>query len=333
MEGQYMKQSTNQKLVKYLVSLTGTTLAALKTFIDMRVPSFPLFLELDRFLELYTKTTADGKVLKPHPRQREVTERFKKAAGARGHLSKFCLAHTEIVVALFRGNLYLVDGNHRAKLWLERPHAERPSHVTLIVKQFQDDEEAAFTSLYYAYDSKAAQETGSQKVYGYMSGAGYANLIKTKFVTSGRFLSALKQLGEPYDNHEAEVLAGWEKEILAFDTDLSRDEKAYHCGVIAALLLLYRSNPHKDVSAFFEQIQLTKYTRKVAQQFDRPLTGSQKVIDDLDHTLKQVLGRNNEGIITEKKKATLSAFVNFQAARRAETQRQAPARRAKKAAA
>lgn len=330
-----MKSSDKQKLLGFLATLTGHSAANLKFIVNTEAASFPVVVTIDSFCQLYTMTAGPkrDRILKPHPRQREVEMRLQKAIAKKGHLSTFSLAHTEIVLALFKGQLYLVDGNHRSKLWTEYPEATRPSHVTLIIKQFDDCEEEAFTQLYYAYDSKASLETGRQKMYGYMSAAGYASKLKTDFVRNGRFVSAMKHLNVTFKDREAEVMADWASEIVAFDDDLSRDEKAYHCGVIAALLMLYRKEPREKVAEFFEKIQTIGLIRSTASKFRRLLSDADQIIDDLDYSLMQVEAKNNVGIIERKKQRTLDAYDRYQAAVNAEMQKLAPKRRLKKVAA
>jgi hypothetical protein len=326
-----MKSSQKQKLLTFLAKLTGNSVANLKFMVDTEAASFPYVMKIQHFREMYGMTGPKGdRVLKPHPRQRETEMRLKKAIGKKGHLSTFSLAHTEIVVALFKGQLYLVDGNHRAKLWHDFPEAWHPSHVTLIVKQFDDSEEDEFIELYYAYDSKASLETGRQKLYGYMAAAGYAEKLKTSFMRNGRFKTAMKHLNVPFDGREAEVMADWEKEIVAFDDDLSRDEKSYNCGIVAGLLLLYRKEPRELVAEFFEKIQTIGLIRATALKFRRQLSDADQIISDFDEELTKVTGRNNDGIIDNKRTLTLDTFAQFKALTKAAAVMQEPKRRLKK---
>lgn len=326
-----MKSSDKQKLLKFLATLTGNSVSNLKFIVNTEAASFPFVMTIENFCQLYSMTEPKGeRILKPHPRQREVEMRLKKAISNKGHLSQFSLAHTEIVLALFKGQLYLVDGNHRSKLWSEFPEATRPSHVTLIIKQFSEDEEEAFTQLYYAYDSKASLESGRQKMYGYMAAAGYAEQLKTNFVRNGRFISAMKHLNVVFIEREAEVMADWGREIVAFDDDLSRDEKSYHCGIIAALLTLYREEPRENVAEFFEKIQTISLVRATASKFRRLLSDADQIVSNLDYSFLDVKARNNTGIIKEMKKLTLTAYAQYQGALAAELQKKAPKRRTKK---
>lgn len=307
-----MKNQSKAKVIKMLNALPET-ISASATYLIKTDLNFPHVLTMGQFVTMYNRVDSKGvKMLMAHPRQRETEARLERAAAAGGHLSKFSSSHTEIVLGYFEGQLYIIDGNHRARLWNTSPEAERPTTVNLIVKYFDND--AEFTSVYYNYDSKAALETGRQKLYGYMSAAGYADKLQSKFVKAGKLLSAIKHLPGYLKGQEASLLAGWKREICALDKDLSRNDTFFHSGVVAGLLLSYRTEAISTVSAFVEEFQKLKVTRQNAKQFNLTLTPAQKVVDTLDVALKCTFGKNNEDTIRLKKILTQSALANYKAA-------------------
>lgn len=311
-------QSNMHKLIGFFASLAGMTGLQQQILTGSLAASFPIFMTLQQFLTLHTLESGGHRVLTPHPRQRETTERLTRAMKKGGHLSKPSLAHTEIVVAFFKDALYLVDGNHRAMLWYAFPELGCPTHVNLIVKVFEDHEEAAFLSLYYAYDSKASLETRRQKLFGW---AKYSNLFVTPFMREGRYLSAMKRLGVPFVGREVAVLADWEGPIRAFDADLARSPMTLNIGVIAALFKLYRTESREVVSDFFDALQSLDSIRYRVEGFGKKLTLSQRVIDKLDTELNKAVGKSNENIIDTKQALTQEAFLNYKSALRAEARK------------
>lgn len=311
-------QTNVQKLIGFLGHLAGLSAEFQQMLLTSLAPSFPVFMTVGQFLTLYAMEQEGQRILVPHPRQRETAQRLAQAMKQGGHLSKPSLAHTEIVVAFFRGMLYLIDGNHRAKMWAEYPAMGLPSHVNLIVKCFGDDEAVEFERLYYAYDSKASLETGRHKMFGY---AKYAKEFKTKFMQSGAYLSAMTRLNVPFIGREVETMDEWETEIRAFDEDLARSEKKFNNGIIAALFLLYRKERRADVTDFFGELQTVAYTRKKANELNRPLTPSQQVVVDFKDSLAHVVAKNNEGVINIKRDMTLRAYGNYKSAFKVESKK------------
>lgn len=283
---------------------------------------------LKNFVEGAVKTAA----LLPHPRQRDTLGRLAKAVSTKGHLSKLCAAHVEIVIAIFGGQMYLVDGNHRSLFWLDYDIADLPSHVNLILKRF--DNEADFIDVYYQYDSKDSTETGRQKLWGYMSDAGYANKLQTSFVRDGLFLSSLKHLPGFSKGNEAAFMKAWEDEFLALDAALLGNSEKFHNGIVAAILTLFRTEVHADVSAFVRQLQNNTLFLKFSDITKRPLSKAESIVNNLCKALPLATAKHNEGIIVVKLKLTLSAYQDFKSAMYAEAALAAPVKksRARKAA-
>ena len=313
-------KSNVEKLISFFGELAGMSTVLQQMLIGCQAASFPVFMTIEQFLALYNMESDGQRVLTPHPRQRETKARLAHTMKPGGHLSKPSLAHTEIVVTFFKGALYLVDGNHRAARWNDFPKLGLPTHVNLIVKVFEDHEGAEHEALYYAYDSKAALESGRQKLFGW---AEYSKQYRTKFMKSGAFLSAMSRLGEPFKGREVEVMAAWKEPILAFDDDLARSPMKLNIGVIAALFNLYRSKPRKEVSDFLAELQTIEEVRHRVTTFGHKLSLSQKVVDSLEKDLKNAVGKGNEAIIDLKQELTRNAFVNYQSAVRAERRKAA----------
>ena len=296
------------------------------------VHNFPAVITIGQYLALCERKNRWGlPTLLPHPRQRETFERLAKAAAAGGHLHRFSASHTEIVLAQFQGQLYIVDGNHRTQMWQLHPELPKPSHVNLIIKYF--DNEKDFTDIYYAYDSKASLETGRQKLYGYMSAAKYADKLQSKFMKEGKFLSALKHLPGYLKGDEARLLVDWKEQICALDKDLSRDTKVFHNGVIAGLLNAYRKKSDASlVSDFVWAIQDLKHAVRVSNVHGAQMSSSDVVVKNFVDNLGEIFGINNEDTIRLKKEATLREFENYKKAVRFDALKANPTNRLKKAA-
>ena len=313
-----MNQTIATNLTSFFTNLAETPLDA-----DVQKPvdvsnSVALQITIGQFNTLHKAVdpVTGERFLMPHPRQRDIEARLGKALRKGGHLSTFSLSHTDLVLAVFRGKLYLVDGNHRVRAWMDYPDACRPSHVTLNIKYFDDADEEGFIKLYYAYDSKASVETRRQKLYGYMADAGYVSVLKTDYVRKGQFASALAHLpGYLNDEH---TMFTWQAQFLALDEDLARASTKFDIGVVAALLIKYRTEPRAEVSDFLEQLQRLKEIRIYAKNFKQPLTDSQQVIDDYVMSCERVLAKGSENVITQKKNLTLAAYELYRASLRRE---------------
>jgi hypothetical protein len=334
-----MKLTTKSALLKFLkalppVKLSPRRAAKIKDTSHLDTCRLPIrqYLTLVAGLKNVIDGTAKTAALLPHPRQRDTLGRLAKAVSRKGHLSQLCAAHVEIVVALFGGQLYLVDGNHRSLYWLDYDISDLPSHVNLIIKRF--DNEAEFIDVYYQYDSKDSAETGRQKLYGYMSDAGYATKLQTSFVRDGLFLSSLKHLTGFSKGNEAAFMKAWEEEFLALDAVLLGNKGKFHNGIVAALLTLFRTEVHADVRAFVRHLQRIEMVRSDLTLDGIQMTATQRIVDNLCKSLQSAIGSGNENLIVVKMKLTLQSYQDFKSAMYAETALATPVKksRARKAA-
>jgi hypothetical protein len=185
----------------------------------------------------------------PHNDQRNTGLRLAKKRA--NHVKTFHIAHTELVVAQYKGKLYLTDGNHRTTAWKLIESMTLPSHVTVVVKVCQTEEE--FLSLYECIDSPKSSKSRRDNIFGYCRYHGMEEILSSPIVVEGAMVGAMKRLAGSSTASAIRAAVGlYKEEIVKFDKHQLRPSQI-PMGAVLAALQLYKKYPQKDVAVFVEE--------------------------------------------------------------------------------
>jgi hypothetical protein len=233
----------------------------------------------------------------PHNDQRNTQLRLAKKRA--NHVKTFHIAHTELVVAHYKGKLYLTDGNHRTSAWKLIESMTLPSHLTVIVKVCHTEEE--FLSLYECIDSPKSSKTRRDNFFGYCRYHGLEERVSSPIVVEGAMVSAMKRLAGSTSAAAMRAAVGlYKEEIVKFDRHQLRPSQI-PMGAVLASLKLYKLYPQTDVAVFVEefvrvwertgQIQsssmevVAKDLEELRVMFGQQLTG-ERAVDSLAQMLQ-----------------------------------------------
>ena len=189
------------------------------------------------------------KQIAPHNDQRNTELRLAKKRA--NHVKTFHIAHTELVVAYFKGKLYLTDGNHRTKAWQIIQSMTLPSHLTVIVKVCHTEQE--FLSLYECIDSPKSSKSTRDNIYGYCRYHGLDKFIKSPMVMEGAMVGAMKRLAGSGAASAIRAAVGVYREPIAKLDKHNFRQSQIPMGAVLAALKLYAEHPEKAVAAYIEE--------------------------------------------------------------------------------
>jgi hypothetical protein len=252
------------------------------------------------------------KQITPHNDQRNTELRLAKKRA--NHVKTFHIAHTELVVAQYKGKLYLTDGNHRTMAWKLIESMTLPSHVTVVVKVCQTEEE--FLSLYECIDSPKSSKSRRDNIFGYCRYHGMEELLSSPIVIEGAMVGAMKRLAGSSTASAIRAAVGlYKEEIVKFDKHQLRPSQI-PMGAVLAALQLYKKYPQKDVAVFVEefvrvwertgQIQsatmetLATHLEDLRDVFGQQLTG-ERAVDALAQALLTAFRSNRPARKTSRK--------------------------------
>jgi hypothetical protein len=232
----------------------------------------------------------------PHNDQRNTQLRLAKKRA--NHVKTFHIAHTELVVAHYKGKPYLTDGNHRTSAWKLIESMTLPSHLTVIVKVCHTEEE--FLSLYECIDSPKSSKSRRDNFFGYCRYHGLEERVSSPLVVEGAMVSAMKRLAGSNSAAAMRAAVGlYREEIVKFDKHQLRPSQI-PMGAVLASLKLYKQYPQNDVAVFVEefvrvwertgQIQsgametVAKDLEQLRDMFGQQLTG-ERAVDSLAQVL------------------------------------------------
>lgn len=190
-------------------------------------------------------------------------DELRRAMGRAKHVTHALhVAHLDVIVAYYAGEYHLIDGCHRIGHWYESLGASIPSHVTVIVKVPQTEEE--YMSLYRAYDSSKAGKTMRDFIYGYMRHLGFAPKLRSTLLKTGSFATAFKNLCKGANGRtELETMRVYRAAILSLDAHNLVPEEIPQGFVQGAILLYHTMNSSAPVKEYVNEL-ITAYTRGVS---------------------------------------------------------------------
>jgi hypothetical protein len=191
-----------------------------------------------------------AKKLKPIPVQRN--DLFRLDNGLARHLGTFELPQASLVLAYWKGKLWVLDGNTRIRHWLENMGSELPSRVTVTVLVVSSADEA--TRYYNCYDASVSRKTKRDSLLGMFRDAGLnPELLGSKLAAGGKLLGVMQHITRQHHGGSASPKRLQETviEYLEVIPDLDRlnlDETEICLGGIWALMRLYRELPREFYS-------------------------------------------------------------------------------------
>jgi hypothetical protein len=282
------KKTTAQAVIRSLQALKETDLGN-RDILDVTDRTGVTVITIGQLFTLLEKIV-------PHNDQRNTQLRLAKKRA--NHVKTFHIAHTELVVAHYKGELYLTDGNHRTSAWKLIESMTLPSHLTVIVKVCHTEEE--FLSLYECIDSPKSSKTRRDNFFGYCRYHGLEEQVSSPIVVEGAMVSAMKRLAGSISATAMRAAVGlYKDEIVKFDKHQLRPSQI-PMGAVLAALKLYKQYPQREVAVFVEdflrvwertgQIQsssmevVAKDLEELRVMFGQQLSG-ERAVDSLAHLL------------------------------------------------
>lgn len=180
----------------------------------------------------------DWIAVRDNPRQRDTEQRAKRAK----HLRSIHPTHCRVNAArLPTGEMYKLDGHTRAFLWAK---GELEAPQTIFADIWECQSIGDIKSLYETYDSTAAVETTTDKVFGAVREGKLE--FQSEILKSQRFTSGMRSACDLLfgSNHTRDLspysmIEYWTPELLLLD-ECEPTRRRFHAGVLAAALLTFR---------------------------------------------------------------------------------------------